>query len=74
MKFLHLIWSNAQRSKLRTGLTVASTAIALFLFCMLRTIVTPLDASVEGADEARAQEVEVAAGTRGSRDPPESRR
>lgn len=53
MKFLRLIWSNAQRSKLRTGLTVASTAIALFLFCMLRTIVTSLDASVEVADEAR---------------------
>lgn len=53
MKFLRLIWNNAQRSKLRTGLTVASTAIALFLFCMLRTIVTSLDASVEVADEAR---------------------
>jgi len=53
VKFLRLIWSNAQRSKLRTTLTVVSTAIALFLFCMLRTVVTSLDSSVEVADEAR---------------------
>ena len=53
MKFLQLIFGNMRRSKLRTSLTVLSTAVALFLFCMLRTIVTSLDASVEVADEAR---------------------
>lgn len=53
MKFLRLIFGNMRRSKLRTALTMLSTAVALFLFCMLRTIVTSLDASVEVADEAR---------------------
>src|SRR5262245_26106423 len=53
MKFIRLILRNVWRSKLRTSLTVLSTSVALFLFCMLRTIVTSLDASVEVADEAR---------------------
>lgn len=53
MKFLGFVLRNAWRSKLRTGLTVLSTAVALFLFCMLRTVVTSLDASVEVADESR---------------------
>jgi putative ABC transport system permease protein len=53
MKFLRLIFGNIRRTRLRTALTVLSTSVALFLFCMLRTIVTSLDASVEVADEAR---------------------
>jgi putative ABC transport system permease protein len=53
MKFLRLIFGNIRRTRLRTALTILSTSVALFLFCMLRTIVTSLDASVEVADEAR---------------------
>jgi putative ABC transport system permease protein len=53
MKFIRLILRNVWRSKLRTALTVLSTTVALFLFCMLRTIVTSLDASAQVADESR---------------------
>jgi putative ABC transport system permease protein len=53
MKFIQLILKNAWRSKLRTLLTILSTTVALFLFCMLRTIVTSLDATAEVADESR---------------------
>jgi putative ABC transport system permease protein len=53
VKFLGLILRNAWRSKVRTLLTVVSTGVALFLFCLLRTIVTSLDASVEVADASR---------------------
>ena len=53
MKFVQLILKNAWRSKLRTLLTILSTTVALFLFCMLRTIVTSLDATTEVADESR---------------------
>ena len=53
MKFVQLILKNAWRSKLRTSLTILSTTVALFLFCMLRTIVTSLDATTEVADESR---------------------
>ena len=35
MKFLHLIWSNLQRKKLRTGLTLVSIIVAFVLFGLL---------------------------------------
>jgi len=53
MKFLGLVLRNAWRSKVRTLLTVLSTGVALFLFCMLRTVLTSLDASVDVADVSR---------------------
>jgi putative ABC transport system permease protein len=53
MKFLGFVLHNAWRSKLRTLLTVVSTGVALFLFCMLRTVITSLDASVDVADVSR---------------------
>ena len=53
MKFLRLVLHNAWRSTLRTLLTVFSTGVALFLFCMLRTVITSLDASVDVADVSR---------------------
>jgi putative ABC transport system permease protein len=53
MKFVGLVLRNLWRSKLRTGLTIVSTAVALFLFVMLRTLVTSLDASVDVADASR---------------------
>ena len=42
MKFLPMLWANLLRSKKRTFLTMASVAIALFLFASLRTVVTTL--------------------------------
>jgi len=35
MKYLHLIWANLKRKKLRTTLTIGSFAVALFLFGIL---------------------------------------
>ena len=40
MKFLPLVLANLKRHKLRTILTTASVALALFLFASLRTVVT----------------------------------
>jgi putative ABC transport system permease protein len=45
VKFLPLVLANLKRHKLRTLLTIASVAMALFLFASLRTVVTQLDAS-----------------------------
>jgi hypothetical protein len=36
MKYRHLILTNLLRKKLRTGLTVGSFAVALFLFGLVR--------------------------------------
>jgi cell division protein FtsX len=35
MKFLHLIWSNLKRKKLRTSLTLLSIVVAFVLFGFL---------------------------------------
>lgn len=43
MKTFHLVLANLRRHKLRTVLTVASVALAMFLFASLRTVVTTLD-------------------------------
>jgi putative ABC transport system permease protein len=43
MKFLPMLRANLFRSKKRTFLTIASVAIALFLFASLRTVVTTLN-------------------------------
>ena len=43
MKFLPLVLANLGRHKRRTFLTIASVALALFLFASLRTVVTTLD-------------------------------
>jgi putative ABC transport system permease protein len=42
MKFLPLVLANLGRHKLRTLLTIASVALALFLFASLQTVVTTL--------------------------------
>ena len=47
MKFLHLVVANLGRHKLRTFLTTASVALALFLFASLRTVVTTLAHAAE---------------------------
>lgn len=52
MKYLHLVLANLGRHKRRTILTIASVALALFLFASLRTVVTTLAATAQfgGAD------------------------
>ncbi len=52
MKYLHLIWSNLKRKKLRTLLTLLSILIAFLLFGYLSAITRALDqgVSVAGAD------------------------
>src|SRR5262249_35809044 len=52
MKFLHLIWSNLKRKKLRTTLTLLSILVAFLLFGYLSAIGRSLNqgVSVEGAN------------------------
>ena len=47
MKFMTLLRANLGRHKRRTFLTIASVALALFLFASLRTVVTTLRAAAE---------------------------
>ncbi len=51
MKFLHLIWSNLKRRKLRTLLTLLSIVVAFILFALLSSIKQALTGGVtmEGA-------------------------
>ena len=53
MKFFRLVLVNLMRSKRRTFLTIFSIAVALFLFCTLRTVLTSLDASLRATDASR---------------------
>jgi putative ABC transport system permease protein len=53
VKFLRLVLAHLTRSKRRTFLTVSSIAIALFLFCALRTVMTSLDAGIRSSDDTR---------------------
>ena len=52
MKYLHLLWSNLGRKKLRTGLTLASIVVAFLLFGILQTMRAALTggADLAGAD------------------------
>jgi putative ABC transport system permease protein len=52
MKFVHLIWSNLKRKKLRTGLTLLSVLVAFVLFGLLASIKQALSGgvSLEGAN------------------------
>jgi len=47
MKFLHLVTAYLGRHKRRTLLTMASVALALFLFASLRTVITTLKAAAD---------------------------
>ncbi len=53
MTIAGLVRVNLTRNKKRTLLTVASVAIAFFLFGLLRSVVTTLDAAAELGSEAR---------------------
>lgn len=53
MKFLPLVLANLMRHKRRTILTIASVALALFLFASLRTVVTTLNSGAEVSSASR---------------------
>jgi len=53
MKFLGYIATHLWRHKRRTFLTVSSIAIALFLFCTLRTVMTSFDAALRASADTR---------------------
>jgi putative ABC transport system permease protein len=48
-----LVPAHLRRNRLRTALTVGSVAIALFLFCILRTVVTSIEATVTKGTSSR---------------------
>ena len=48
-----LLAAHARRGKLRTLLTAGSVAVALFLYCSLRTVVTAIDTTVSQANDSR---------------------
>ncbi len=52
MKYLHLLWANLGRKKLRTSLTLASIIVAFLLFGILQTMKAALTGGAElaGAD------------------------
>jgi putative ABC transport system permease protein len=58
MKFVHLIWSNLRRKKLRTSLTFLSIAVAFVLFGLLRAIQQAMTGGVQlaGADRLMVQD------------------
>ena len=53
MPSLKLVWRNLTRRPMRSLLTILSLAIAIFLICGLRTLVTTINAGVEAADSRR---------------------
>jgi putative ABC transport system permease protein len=53
VKFLRLVVAHLWRAKRRTFLTVSSIALALFLFCTLRTVMTSFDAAIRASDDTR---------------------
>jgi putative ABC transport system permease protein len=57
MKFLHLIWSNLKRRKLRTALTLLSVVVAFILFGLLSSIKQALTGGVtmEGSNRIIVQ-------------------
>jgi putative ABC transport system permease protein len=53
MKYLPLVLANLGRHKRRTALTIASVALALFLFASLRTVVTTIGAAANFGNARR---------------------
>jgi putative ABC transport system permease protein len=53
MKFLPLLLANLGRHKRRTFLTMASVALALFLFASLRTVITTIETTAETGSASR---------------------
>lgn len=53
MRFLGWVLAHLWRAKRRTFLTVSSVALALFLFCTLRTVMTSFDAALRASNDTR---------------------
>jgi putative ABC transport system permease protein len=53
VKFFGYIVAHLRRHKRRTFLTVSSVAIALFLFCTLRTVMTSFDSALRASADTR---------------------
>jgi putative ABC transport system permease protein len=53
MKFIGLVFKGARRSKRRTFLTVASVAIAVFLYASLRAVLDGFNAGAEASSSTR---------------------
>lgn len=53
MKYLNYIASHLWRHKRRSFLTISSIAIALFLFCTLRTVMTSFDSALRASADTR---------------------
>jgi putative ABC transport system permease protein len=53
VKYLGYVTAHLWRHKRRTFLTVSSIAIALFLFCTLRTVMTSFDAALRASADTR---------------------
>jgi putative ABC transport system permease protein len=53
VKYLRYVVAHLARAKRRTFLTVSSIALALFLFCTLRTVMTSFDAALRASDDTR---------------------
>ncbi|HSQ60321.1 MAG TPA: FtsX-like permease family protein [Acidobacteriota bacterium] len=53
MKFLGYITAHLWRHKRRTFLTVSSVAVALFLFCTLRTVMTSFESALRASADTR---------------------
>ena len=56
MKFLHLVWSNLKRKKLRTSLTLLSILVAFVLFSLLSALKLALAADRAALLRTRHQE------------------
>lgn len=53
MASFQLVWRNLMRRPLRSLLTILSLAVAIFLICGLRSLITTLNAGVAAADNRR---------------------
>lgn len=53
MDLARLVWRNLMRRKVRTLLTAASLVVAFFLLCVLRTLVTTINAGADAANSSR---------------------
>src|SRR5512137_2020860 len=53
MNIFKILFKNAFRHKLRTGLTILSITIAILAFCLLRTVISAWYAGVEASSANR---------------------
>ena len=53
MLFLKILFRNAFRNRLRTGLTILGMTIAILAFCLLRTVISAWYAGVEASSATR---------------------